>query len=148
MFPGKKNSNFITYLCALGANKIVENFVNPFQQGEDEAMFEEYRKQLKTIFNNLASLDSQLVLITVHNIVTHTLSQWENMEMKDIEVAITLLYILGEAMPVSQYIGSFWYLHIGDSFAYWETLVAGYLEILVTGKIWYPDLGISVMNIW
>ena len=77
-----------------------ENQVNPFQQGEDEAMFEEYRKQLKTIFNNLASLDSQLVLITVHNIVTHTLSQWENMEMKDIEVAITLLYILGEAMPV------------------------------------------------
>jgi hypothetical protein len=45
--------------------------------------------------------DSQLVLITVHNIVTHTLSQWENMELKDIEVAITLLYTLAEAMPVS-----------------------------------------------
>lgn len=43
------------------------------------------------------------MLITVHNLVTHTLSQWENMEMEDVEVAITLLYILGEALPVCKH---------------------------------------------
>ena len=48
--------------------------------------------------------DSQLVLIAVHNIVTQTLSQWETMEFKDIEVAISLLYSLGEAIPVSSHL--------------------------------------------
>ena len=49
-----------------------------------------------------------MVLIAVHNIVTQTLSQWETMDFKDIEVAISLLYGLGEAIPVSSFKLLFW----------------------------------------
>ncbi|XP_069101295.1 exportin-T-like isoform X2 [Argopecten irradians] len=71
-------------------------------EGEDEAMFQEYRKQLKTTFTNLAALDSDLVLLTVHTYVTQTLPHWEKRDVCDIEVAIFLLYTLGEALPASQ----------------------------------------------
>lgn len=95
----KQRENIESLLYVLIKKMKFDESYNFEHEGEDEAMFMEYRKQLKTIFNNLASLDSQLVLLTVHNIVTHTLSQWENMELKDIEVAIMLLYTLAEALP-------------------------------------------------
>ncbi|XP_053377142.1 exportin-T-like isoform X1 [Mercenaria mercenaria] len=98
----KQRENIEALLYILIKKMKFDESYNFEHEGEDEAMFMEYRKQLKTIFTNLASLDSQLVLITVHNIVTHTLSQWKNMELKDIEVAITLLYTLAEALPSSQ----------------------------------------------
>ncbi|XP_052084382.1 exportin-T-like isoform X1 [Mytilus californianus] len=68
-------------------------------EGEEEAMFQEYRKQLKTIFNNLAALDAQLIIVTVHNILTQTLPNWERMDQLETELAISLLYQLGEALP-------------------------------------------------
>ncbi|XP_056000713.1 exportin-T-like isoform X2 [Ostrea edulis] len=71
-------------------------------EGEEEAMFQEYRKQLKNIFTNLAALDTELILRTVHNLVTQTLPRWEAMKVCDVEVAITMLYMLGEALPSSQ----------------------------------------------
>lgn len=39
--------------------------------------------------------------MTVHTIVTQTLPQWETHDVADIEMAISLLYTLGEALPVS-----------------------------------------------
>lgn len=99
----KKQRENIEALLYIVINKMkFDESYNFEQEGEDEAMFQEYRKLLRTIFNNLGSLDSQLVLITVHNIVTRTLSQWETMEFKDIEVAVSLLYTLGEAIPAQQ----------------------------------------------
>ncbi|XP_041348237.1 LOW QUALITY PROTEIN: exportin-T-like [Gigantopelta aegis] len=71
------------------------------QEGEDEAMFQDYRKQMKTIFNNLAQLDSQLIILTVHNFATQILPQWEAASIEDVEMAVTLLYMLGEAVPAS-----------------------------------------------
>ncbi|KAJ8301279.1 hypothetical protein KUTeg_020266 [Tegillarca granosa] len=71
-------------------------------EGEEEAMFQEYRKQLRTIFNNLAALDVELIIMTVHTIVTQTLPQWETHDVADIEMAIYLLYTLGEALPSTQ----------------------------------------------
>ncbi|CAC5407762.1 unnamed protein product [Mytilus coruscus] len=71
-------------------------------EGEEEAMFQEYRKQLKTIFNNLAALDAQLIIVTVHNILTQTLPNWERMDQLETELAISLLYQLGEALPATQ----------------------------------------------
>ncbi|XP_071156256.1 exportin-T-like isoform X1 [Mytilus edulis] len=68
-------------------------------EGEEEAMFQEYRKQLKTIFNNLAALDAQLIIVTVHNILTQTLPNWERVDQLETELAISLLYQLGEALP-------------------------------------------------
>ncbi|XP_076106455.1 exportin-T-like isoform X2 [Mytilus galloprovincialis] len=71
-------------------------------EGEEEAMFQEYRKQLKTIFNNLAALDAQLIIVTVHNILTQTLPNWERVDQLETELAISLLYQLGEALPATQ----------------------------------------------
>ncbi|XP_062575597.1 exportin-T-like isoform X1 [Saccostrea cucullata] len=71
-------------------------------EGEEEAMFQEYKKQLKTIFTNLAALDTELMVVTIHNLVSQTLPRWEAMKVCDIEVAITMLYMLGEALPGSQ----------------------------------------------
>ncbi|KAL4226182.1 hypothetical protein ACF0H5_014168 [Mactra antiquata] len=99
---GKQRENIESLLYILVKKMKFDESYNFEQEGEDEAMFQEYRKQLKTIFNNLASLDSHLVLITVHNLVTHTLSQWEKMELKDVELAITLLYMMAEALPAAQ----------------------------------------------
>lgn len=70
-------------------------------EGEDEAMFMDYRKQMRVIFNNLAQLDSDLILVTVHNIVTQTLPQWESANFRDVEMAVTLLYSVAEAVPAS-----------------------------------------------
>lgn len=47
--------------------------------------------------------DGDLILMTVHNIVTQTLPQWETRDIADIEVAVYLLYTLGEAVPVSKH---------------------------------------------
>ncbi|KAK7102918.1 exportin-T-like [Littorina saxatilis] len=71
------------------------------QEGEDEAMFMDYRKQMRVIFNNLAQLDSDLILMTVHTIVTQTLAQWEAADFRDVEMALTLLYSVAEAVPAS-----------------------------------------------
>ncbi|KAK3101339.1 hypothetical protein FSP39_002843 [Pinctada imbricata] len=72
------------------------------QEGEDEAMFQEYRKQLKNIFNNLAALDSDLMVLTVHNLISQMLPNWDSVSVADVEVAILLLYMLGEALPSTQ----------------------------------------------
>ncbi len=63
-------------------------------------MFEEYRKELKVIFNNLGALDPDMVLTTIHEYLGQTLSNWQRAEFKDVEVAITMLYQLAEALPV------------------------------------------------
>ncbi|XP_052823578.1 exportin-T [Octopus bimaculoides] len=69
--------------------------------GEEEAMFQDYRKQVKIIFNNLAQLDSDMVLMTVHSVLSNMLSQWKTLEFWDVEMPIMLMYMLGEALPSS-----------------------------------------------
>ncbi|XP_035825468.1 exportin-T isoform X2 [Aplysia californica] len=71
------------------------------REGEDEADFQEYRKQARVIFNNIAGLDSQMILVHVHELVSQTLPQWKSLDFRDVEVAVTLLYSLGEAIPAS-----------------------------------------------
>ncbi|XP_077981134.1 exportin-T-like [Glandiceps talaboti] len=72
------------------------------REGEDEVMFMEYRKQLKVIFDNIAQLDNQLMLVTIHQVVMSTLRQWESIEFTKVELAVKLLYNLGEAIPANQ----------------------------------------------
>jgi len=78
-----------------------------FLQGEDEAMFQDYRKELRVIFNNIGALDSVILLGTVHDIISTTLSRWQTTEFEDVEIAITLLYQLGEALPVRKNVDFF-----------------------------------------
>lgn len=68
-------------------------------QGEDEALFIEYRKTLKVLFDNVAQLDKELTLALVQGMVSTTLQNWRGLPFQDIEVAISFLYLLGEAVP-------------------------------------------------
>ncbi|XP_071960983.1 exportin-T-like isoform X2 [Antedon mediterranea] len=70
-------------------------------QGEDEAMFQDYRKQIKVIFDNLAQLDQQLVFSAVHQYVTTTLSSWKTVNFTQVELSIRILFMMGEAIPAN-----------------------------------------------
>ncbi|GBM46917.1 Exportin-T [Araneus ventricosus] len=71
-------------------------------QDQDEAFFQEYRKSLKVLFDNLALLDLDLVFSRTKSVITQTLNQWRNLPYNDTEVAITFLYLLGEVVPNCQ----------------------------------------------
>lgn len=71
-------------------------------EGEDEAMFLEYRKNIKLVFDSIAQLDNDLVLATVKNLVIDTTANWPMKSYADIENALYLLFVLAEAIPSSQ----------------------------------------------
>jgi len=75
------------------------NFDN---EGEDEAMFLEYRKSLKQVLDSIAQLDANFVLTTVKNLVLSTASDWRAKSFIDIENSLYLLYLISEAIPSSQ----------------------------------------------
>nr|XP_032644790.1 exportin-T [Chelonoidis abingdonii] len=70
-------------------------------EGEDEAMFVEYRKQLKLLLDRLAQVSPELLLASVRRVFNTTLQNWQATRFMEIEVAIRLLYMLAEALPVS-----------------------------------------------
>uniref|UniRef100_A0A3Q3DZI2 Exportin-T n=1 Tax=Labrus bergylta TaxID=56723 RepID=A0A3Q3DZI2_9LABR len=72
------------------------NFEN---EGEDEAMFVEYRKQLKMLLDRLAQVSPELLLEAVRRVFNNSI--WQTAPFMEVEVAIRLLYMLGEALPAS-----------------------------------------------
>ncbi|KAJ9595161.1 hypothetical protein L9F63_013519, partial [Diploptera punctata] len=71
------------------------------QEGEDEATFQEFRKQLKVIFDNLAGLNKEMVLEYVSKFTNTGLGNWQTASFRDVELAIHLLYLVGEAIPAA-----------------------------------------------
>ncbi|KAK6292276.1 hypothetical protein J4Q44_G00368600 [Coregonus suidteri] len=74
------------------------NFEN---EGEDEAMFVEYRKQLKMLLDRLAQVSPELLLEAVRRVFNSTMQTWQTAPFMEVEVAVRLLYMLGEALPAS-----------------------------------------------
>lgn len=74
------------------------NFEN---EGEDEAMFVEYRKQLKLLLDRVAQVSPELMLTSVQRVFNTTIQNCQSKPFMEVEVAIRLLYMLGEALPVS-----------------------------------------------
>lgn len=74
------------------------NFEN---EGEDEAMFVEYRKQLKMLLDRLAQVSPELLLEAVRRVFSNTMLNWQTSAFMEVEVGIRLLYMLGEALPAS-----------------------------------------------
>ncbi|XP_046878660.1 exportin-T isoform X3 [Hypomesus transpacificus] len=74
------------------------NFEN---EGEDEAMFVEYRKQLKMLLDRLAQVSPDLLLQAVRRVFSNTMLNWQTTPFMEVEVGIRLLYMLGEALPAS-----------------------------------------------
>ena len=72
------------------------------QDGEDEAMFDEYRKNLKVVFDNLAQLVPELALKVSKDYVVTTLNRWQACAYEDVEAAVSLFYNLGEAIPANR----------------------------------------------
>jgi exportin-T len=60
-----------------------------------------FRKQLKVLFDNLAGANKELVIEYVTKFTTNTLSEWRTSLFQDVEIAIYLLYLMGEAIPAS-----------------------------------------------
>ncbi|XP_035283594.1 exportin-T-like isoform X1 [Anguilla anguilla] len=75
------------------------NFEN---EGEDEAMFVEYRKQLKLLLDRVAQVSPELLLEAVQRVFTSTMQHWQAAPFMQVEVAMRLLYMLGEALPAHQ----------------------------------------------
>jgi len=55
------------------------------------------------MFCLLCFQDSELLLRVVREVFTQTVTRWQMAEFQDVEVCITLLYHLAEALPVSLY---------------------------------------------
>ena len=53
------------------------------------------------MFDNVAILDRDLVLNRVRDLVNMTLPRWQTSSFAEVEAALTFLYQLGEALPVS-----------------------------------------------
>ncbi|VTJ65285.1 Hypothetical predicted protein, partial [Marmota monax] len=60
------------------------NFEN---EGEDEAMFVEYRKQLKLLLDRLAQVSPELLLASVRRVFSSTLQNWQTTRFMEVEMA-------------------------------------------------------------
>lgn len=95
--PDKANMEAVLYIVI---NKYKYDSSYLFErQGEDEALFLEYRKTLKVLFDNAAQLDKDMTLTLTRSMISTTLQNWRNLPFQDVEVAISFLYLLGEAIP-------------------------------------------------
>ena len=70
------------------------------KQGEEEAMFLEYRKSIKLLFDSITQLDNDFALSTIKTYVLDVANNWQMKPFAEIENALYLFYLLGEAIPV------------------------------------------------
>ncbi|KAG2469084.1 XPOT protein, partial [Polypterus senegalus] len=77
------------------------DYLHVLKQGEDEAMFVEYRKQLKLLLDRIAQVSPELLLEAVCRVFNATVQNWQSLPFMEVEVAIRLLYMLGEALPTT-----------------------------------------------
>jgi len=71
-------------------------------ESDEEAEFQEFRKQMKILLNYIAKLDSNLVISSLYELLTIAFENWQNMQFKDVEVAVYTLFLLGECFPGQQ----------------------------------------------
>ncbi|XP_067932118.1 exportin-T-like [Watersipora subatra] len=71
-------------------------------EGEDEAMFQEYRNKLKMLLNAIAKMDPLLILHMIHQMLKSTLTNWRQVDFRQVEVALLLVYMIGESLPAQQ----------------------------------------------
>ncbi len=94
-------------------------------KGEDEAMFLEYRKDIKLVFDSITQLvdffliftgnfhvfinkyrlfkfpkNNEFVLAAVKSLVLEEAVNWQYKEFNEVENALFLLHSIGEAIPV------------------------------------------------
>jgi exportin-T len=87
---------------------------NFLSQGEDEVTFLDYRKELKVLIDNIAMLDSSLVLQTTQSVLSSHLANLTTQPFMNVEVALRILYQVGEAITDKKFgacniVGSPWH---------------------------------------
>ncbi|XP_064174772.1 exportin-T [Anguilla rostrata] len=98
----QQKSNIEAIMVAVMKKLTYDDEYNFENEGEHEAMFVEYRKQLKLLLDRLAQVSPELLLEAVRRVFTSTMQRWQAAPFMEVEVAIRLLYMLGEALPASQ----------------------------------------------
>nr|DBA31080.1 TPA: hypothetical protein GDO54_006990 [Pyxicephalus adspersus] len=101
MLSDQQKANVEAIMLAVIKKLVYDEEYNFDNEGEDEAMFVEYRKQLKLLLDRLAQVSPELLLASVRRIFNSTLQNWQAAPFMEVEVAIRLLYMLGEAIPAS-----------------------------------------------
>lgn len=97
----QQKTNIEAVMLAIMKKLTYDDEYNFENEGEDEAMFVEYRKQLKMLLDRLAQVSPELLLEAVRRVFTNTMQTWQTSVFMEVEVAIRLLYMLGEALPAS-----------------------------------------------
>ncbi|OCT87510.1 exportin-T isoform X2 [Xenopus laevis] len=101
MLSNQQKANVEAVMLAVIRKLTYDDEYNFENEGEDEAMFVEYRKQLKLLLDRLAQVSPELLLSSVRRVFNNTLQNWQTAPFMEVEVAIRLLYMLGEAIPAS-----------------------------------------------
>ncbi|KAI4901717.1 hypothetical protein NFI96_000204 [Prochilodus magdalenae] len=101
LLTDQQKSNVEAIMLAVMKKLTYDDEYNFENEGEDEAMFVEYRKQLKMLLDRLAQVSPELLLESVRRIFTSTMQNWQTTRFMEVEVAIRLFYMLGEALPAS-----------------------------------------------
>lgn len=74
------------------------NFEN---EGEEEAMFLEFRKNIRLLFNSIVELDNDFALATVKKYVMDIMVNWRVKSFTEVENALFIIFLIGEAIPSS-----------------------------------------------
>ncbi|RXN01688.1 Exportin-T [Acipenser ruthenus] len=101
MLTDQQKSNVEAIMLAVIKKLTYDDEYNFESEGEDEAMFVEYRKQLKLLLDRLAQVSPELLLEAVRRVFNTAIQSWQCTAFMEVEVAIRLLYMLGEALPAS-----------------------------------------------
>lgn len=92
--------DFLRKLLYIVINKMKYDDDYDFEkEGEDEAMFQDFRKQMKVLLDNIGKLNADLVISTFNEFVRSTFQNLERASFLDSELAVHLIYLLGEAIP-------------------------------------------------
>ncbi|XP_062522258.1 exportin-T-like [Corticium candelabrum] len=90
---------FVALLSIVIKKLRYDELYNFEQEGEDEVMFLSYRKQLKGLFDSLVQLNPHYCLMTVQDLASKVFSNIHHYPFCDVEVALRLVYLLGETIP-------------------------------------------------
>ncbi|CAL8405187.1 unnamed protein product [Arctogadus glacialis] len=97
----QQKANIEAIMLAIMKKLTYDDEYNFDNEGEDEAMFVEYRKQLKMLLDRLAQVSPDLLLEAVRRVFNNTMQTWQTASFMEVEVAVRLVYMLGEALPAS-----------------------------------------------
>eukprot|EP01133_Synstelium_polycarpum_P014604 gene14604-17268_t len=99
----EKQLKHITLLVQIVRNKMKysKNFDFKHPDGEEELQFLEFRKDLSNQFRNIFRICPEMVGSFVHNLVTNIVQEPTAVDFTDLEVAIYLLFQMGEGLSAT-----------------------------------------------